>query len=455
MYKLIFSVLLASTLFFAVKGQTKCATSDDCPNYNICEEEECVHGGIIINSETLTGTLLIMFVTGLANAAGSSGSILTTLFLLFFFGYNENKAIIIAYVLVFGGSIGNFVNVGFKLNPVTGKSTIDYDIALLCMPMMLLGTNLGIVVNRMIAPLFITAGLIAVMYISIGKIWAKAKKEFQEEPGKMRRGSKTNEESGITTLSNPLEALENDDEVLVSHEWREILKEEYDVIPKRKIRLSILLLSFILLIAILKGTSRFPSMLGIENCSQEYWGMFLLSILGCLLFFLYNRRFVRKIIQIKKLCNLTVEEDQFQITDETVEKLGKSSLVAGVLAGLLGMGGSTVMGPVLLGLGVSVETVVATSGFFVVQTSFTSLFQSILYGDLLISEFFFFLTISFLGSYGISYVLRRIIQRFKRPSLVLFILVFIFTIALIAMPIFEVYKSFYDLKGLLTFHKIC
>jgi len=122
---------------------------------------------------------------------------------------------------------------------------------------------------------------------------------------------------------------------------------------------------------------------------------------------------------------------------------------------LLGMGGSTVMGPVLLGLGVDVQTVVATSGFFVLQTSFMALFQSVLYGDISFGEMLFFLTVAFIGSYGISCVISTLVKFTKRPSLVLFILVFIFSLALVAMPVFEVWRSVHNFKELFTFGSIC
>ena len=431
----------------------------NCPDLYTCEAGICVHKDVFpLTSDEIIGTLLIMFVTGLANAGGSSGATLTSLFLLMFFKYNENKAIMVAYALVFGGALGNFVNVGFGRSAKTGRPCINYDLALICMPLMLLGTSLGIILNRMIAPLFITVGLTVVMYISVKKIYKKAKTEYAEEPMKRKNSTKNNDdadETQIRSLDNSPSKIKADDEVLIDEKDKNILKEEYEIFPKKKLSLIFGLLLFTIVLAIVKGTRKFPSILGLEYCKVEYWSLFALGMIICLMFFYLNRRIIRKVIRLKKFYKILPEQGDFQITDEAIPKLGNSSLLAGVIAGLLGMGGSTIMGPVLLGLGVSVETVVATSGFFVIQTSFMSVFQSLLYGDLSITELVFFMIVAFIGSYGISFILTCLVKRYQRPSIVLFILVFIFSLALVAMPVFEVWKMIGKPEEMLEFNSVC
>jgi len=438
--------------------------TETCPDLYYCKEGMCVHKDIFpMSKKEIIGTVLIMIVTGLANAGGSSGTALTTLLLLIFFNYNENKGVMIAYALVFGGALGNFINVGFGKNKETGKPQIDYNICLICMPLMLLGTSFGILANRMIAPFFIAAGLAYVMYISLGKIFKKAKKEYEEESNKAKGMQKEIDQGQEMDVSPTKKDIidfaridpNNDPEGEVSEEYKAIAAQEQERFPKKKLTLlgSLLLVSMVA--AYVRGTKKFDSIFGVEYCSNTYWGFYFAGVVICLGFFFYNYEVVWKIIRVKQALKLDQEEGAFQITDGAVKTLARSSVVAGIVAGLLGMGGSTVMGPVLLGLGVDVQTVVATSGFFVLQTSFMALFQSALYGDISMGEMLFFLVTAFVGSYGISCVISTLVKLTQRPSIVLFILVFIFSLALIAMPIFEVWRSVHNLKELFTFSSIC
>ncbi len=52
---------------------------------------------------------MILLLVGLANASGLGGGILMVPLLLIFFKYDSINAINISFVLVFGGSLANFV----------------------------------------------------------------------------------------------------------------------------------------------------------------------------------------------------------------------------------------------------------------------------------------------------------------------------------------------------------
>lgn len=461
--------LIATTYFTATNALEQCRIDiaedgsgfSTCPEYYDCIAGVCVHKDIFpMPTFEIVGTILIMIVTGFSNAAGSGGSTLTTLLLLIFFQYTENRAVMIAYALVFGGSLGNFVNTGFKLNAKTGRPFINYDVILACMPSMIFGSSIGVVLNRMAAPIIITVGLVIVMYLSVGKIYQKAKKEYKEEANK--RKEKAADHTPNSDDSPPArrfhrnpKTFHEEEEMLISEGWQSILREEYSAIPKTKMAIVIVLLISSMAIAIIKGSKKVDSILGIQYCSSGYWGVFATGLLMCLVFSFMNRRLIRKVLRLKKLYNIEKEEGDFNITDESISKLSKASIVAGVLAGLLGMGGGTVMGPVLLSMDANIENVVATSGFFVVQTSFMTLFQSALYGDTPIMELLFFFGISFIGSYGISFVIKSLIKWYKRPSIALFILLAINVIGLVAMPAFEIYKSYYDFSEMYEFSPVC
>lgn len=50
----------------------------------------------------------------------------------------------ISYILVFGGAFANFLVVLYNRDKTSGKSIINYDLALVCISPLLVGTILGL-----------------------------------------------------------------------------------------------------------------------------------------------------------------------------------------------------------------------------------------------------------------------------------------------------------------------
>jgi uncharacterized membrane protein YfcA len=129
--------------------------------------------------------------------------------------------------------------------------------------------------------------------------------------------------------------------------------------------------------------------------------------------------------------------------------------IAGILAGLLGVGSGMIMSPTLLTLDCPPMSLAATTGFLVVQTSLIALFQSLLYGDVLLTEVLFFLIASLIGSYGISAILEYLVNKYKRPSIVLFALSAIIGLSIVALPLFGIFRAFDKPENMLQFKSIC
>jgi len=211
----------------------------------------------------------------------------------------------------------------------------------------------------------------------------------------------------------------------------------------------------VMLLSLFRGSQNFHSIIGLEYCGVGYWGVYVLTLIICILIFFLNRTLLRKNIQVKEHFNYEAAKGDFELSDTSTKKLTILSGIAGVLAGLLGIGGGMVMNPMLLNMGIPAQTVAATSGFFVVQTSFISLFQSLLYGDVPLKEEGFFFLSSLVGSFCVSLFLTWLMKKTKRASLVLFALIGVLVLSIVVTPVFEVWQNFDDLKKLVMFKSIC
>lgn len=446
----------------------------DCPDLYTCTNGYCLHKDIFpLTFREIVGSIFLMLLAGLANAGGLGGGALLSPILLLFFNYTPNKAIMIVYSIVFGGSLGNFLNVALQKNPATGKSFVDYDLSLICMPLMTLGANVGVYLNRVFPPVLVLVGLTIVIIYTGRKVYARAKVRYAEETDKQEKALIDVDQGGRISKENKglemsLLSGSNRDSTIINRdssksnryssmppELKSILQEEKELFPKKKILMILLMLTFVVFMVILKGSKDYGSPIGLEYCETGYWFVFLLSLGGCYLFYLKGLQMVNQDLAIKRQYRFKSDGNEFSLNHEIVNRFGMLSFIAGISAGLLGLGGGMVMSPLLLQFGMGPQVLAATVGFFVVQTSFVTLFQSYYYGDVTGTETMFFLLISFVGSFGVSYGLNYMVKKYNRPSLILFALSFVLLLSFIVMPVFGIYKSIDNPEQMFVFHSLC
>jgi len=443
--------------------------TSNCPNLHTCINNICVHKELFpLAGIEYLGTFFLMFLAGLANAGGLGGGALLTPILLIFFNYDPNKAIMIVYSIVFGGSLGNFLNVALKKNPETGKSFVDFDLSLICMPLMVAGANVGVLLNHIFPPIIVLVGLIGTMIYTGKKVYAKAQKTYAQEsnqkkqqpfldknsPEPPRRTTKENVELSVLDSSRGPSSTDHHT-ATTSEELQVILKEDKELFPTQKLKIIAAMLAFTVLVMIVKGSKSADSLIGVGYCGAGYWIIFILGMIGCYGFWRFGVQEVEKRLEIKRRHNYNAEGEGFSITPEIINKITLLSIVTGIAAGLLGIGGGMVMSPSLLSYGMAPQALAATAGFFVVQTSFVTLFQSFYAGDVSGTETVFFMTVAFVGSMGVSMSLNYLIQKYKRPSILLFALSFVVFLSLVIMPAFAIYKSIQNPSQMFVAGSLC
>jgi len=468
-------IMVLSTIFYltSASDDTPCeihieggVETSDCPSLHSCINGFCVHKSIFpLETIEYPGTIILMFLAGLANAGGLGGGALLSPILLVFFNYDTSKAIMITYSIVFGGSLGNFLNVAFQRHPTTKRSFVDYDLTLICMPVMIAGANTGVLLNRISPSAAILIGLVCTMIYTGKKVYLKAKNTYAAETNQRSQSflsteaapqEASKEENSEISISQSRDSFYYDDiKSSMPTELQAILREDKQLFPPLKLLIVFAMLAFNVLIMILKGSKSSHSLIGLEYCEKGYWLVFIIGMIGCYGFYRLGMKEVNKRLEIKRENNYKTEGSGFTLTEDLVQKVGGLSFLAGIAAGLLGLGGGMVMSPFLLQLGMEPQTLAATVGFFVVQTSFITLFQSFYAGDVSGVETIFFLSAALVGSIGVSMLLNYIVRKYDRPSLMLFALSFVILLSLIVMPTFAVYKSIDDPEEMLEIGSVC
>ena len=455
-------ILLALFLVFIgpTIAQELCQIDTNCPRLHNCIDGQCVHKNFFpLTATEIVGLITMVLISGLLNTGGAGGGALLTPILIILFNYEANAAISLVYGLLFGGSVGNFVNVVRQKDPRTNKPLISYDVVLMCMPCMLFGSSIGVVLSRSLAPLMLILGTLGVIAYPTMKIYRKAKKQYAEETVIKKESARLIEpdedtESAEEHVHRDSSFWQSEEEELIEKEEQKLNRMEHSRFPKRKYSLIVGLILIMLVMILLRGTSKVPSIAGVGYCSAGYFALVALSLGICCAILLVNKKFISWIREKKVSYNISTK-DNFDLTPVQLRKLSVIALIAGVLAGLLGIGGGMILTPTLLTMGVPSQIVTATSGFFIVQTSFLSLFQAALYQDIPLYDQMFVVAISLIGSFVVSYILNWLVGKYKRPSIILFVLLAVRGMIFVVTPIFEIWQYSGKFDQLIDFKPIC
>ena len=104
------------------------------------------------------------------------------------------------------------------------------------------------------------------------------------------------------------------------------------------------------------------------------------------------------------------------------------------MAGLLGIGGGLILGPLLLELGIHPIISTATSNFLVLFTSSSTSLQFIFHGMMNFKYGLVCTLFSTIGSYMGTVIIQRLVERTKRSSILIFSLALVLGISTIFIP---------------------
>jgi len=452
--------LLLVCLAVSLNAQSQDCIETECPSLYVydCEQETCVHKGIFpLTFREIFGAILIIIFSGLMTSGGLGGGGIYTPILLMVFAYDSGKAVMLVYCMIFGGSLGNFLNVAYQKDVETGKPLILYDFALIVTPMMILGSTFGILINKMAASALIICGLLYFVQDMVRKLYKKAwttyEKESQAMSAPLLQEEAKSPAKDLELVDLKVEENIQRETATIAPELERILQEEREPIPKTKAMFLVSIIGFIILISLLRGTEKIDSFLGIEYCSGEYWLFYLLAPAGCYLFYLKGVQMVKHNIAIKAKYNYN--ESTYDLKESDIQRITKLGLAGGVLSAVIGGGGGMFLGPPMLAMGIGAQSMSATAGLFTTLTSLGNLVQAFLLGGFTASEFAFFFLVSAGGAYTLSNGISQILKKYRRPSLLLFIISGTLFFTMVTLPLFTLHKTYENPGQMLKFHSLC
>ncbi|XP_068344924.1 sulfite exporter TauE/SafE family protein 3-like isoform X1 [Pyrus communis] len=357
----------------------------------------------------VVGSVVGFFGAALGSVGGVGGGGIFVPMLALIVGFDPKSSTAISKCMIMGAA-GSTVYFNLRLrHPTLDMPLIDYDLALLFQPMLMLGISIGVAFNVVFADWMVTVLLIILFLGTAAKAlmkgvetWKKETMMKKEAENMLESETKQDVAEGSGEDYKPLPsgpASSQDEEVPITRNiyWKE---------------LSLLMYVWVafLIVQIVKTYT--------ETCSTTFWIMNSLQVPIALSVTLFEAICLRKGTRV-------IASKGKEITNWKLHHIFlycSCGIVAGMVGGLLGLGGGFILGPLFLELGIPPQVASATSTFAMLFSSSMSVVQYYLLNRFPVPYAAYFVLVATIAAFTGQHVVRKIIAVLGRASIVIFIL---------------------------------
>ncbi|CAI0423095.1 unnamed protein product [Linum tenue] len=356
----------------------------------------------------VVGTVIGFIGAACGSVGGVGGGGIFVPMLTLIIGFDPKSSTAISKCMITGAAAATvYYNLKMR-HPTLELPVIDYDLALMFQPMLMLGISIGVALNVLFADWMITILLIFFFLVTSTKSFLKGVETWKKE-----------------TKSKKVTILEN-------VYWKKLG----------------LLVAVWLIILVLQIGKNYTS-----NCSLAYWLLnfcqipVAVAVSSYEAIGLYKGR--RKIASRGEVSsNLRVHQLLLYCF------LG---LLAGIVGGMLGLGGGFILGPLFLELGVPPQVASATSTFAMTFSASMSVVEYYLLKRFPVPYALYFFGVATISALAGQHVIRKLIALLGRASLIIFTLsftIFVSAILLGGIGIVHMIKKI-EGKEYMGFEDIC
>ncbi|XWS17737.1 hypothetical protein CRYUN_Cryun33cG0093000 [Craigia yunnanensis] len=371
--------------------------------------------------QIVLGSIIGLFGAAFGSVGGVGGGGIFVPMLSLIIGFDAKSATAISKCMIMGAAAST-VYYNLKLrHPSLDMPIIDYDLALLIQPMLMLGISIGVAFNVIFADWMVTVLLIILFIGTSTKAFFKGVETWKKETILKKEAASRLESNGTGSGDveyKPLPSGPNGDppkdntdkEVTV---WENVCWKELGL-------LCFVWIAFLVLQIAKNHTA---------TCTAVYWVLNLLQIpisLGVSLYEAVSLYKGRRVIASKG----------DQGTNWQVHQLATYcafGVLAGIVGGLLGLGGGFIMGPLFLELGVPPQVSSATATFAMTFSSSMSVVEYYLLKRFPIPYALYFTAVAAIAALIGQRIVRRLIIIFGRASLIIFILAFTIFVSAVSL----------------------
>ncbi|OQS04047.1 hypothetical protein THRCLA_03676 [Thraustotheca clavata] len=450
------------------------------------------------------------FMAFLAAALGAGcgvggGGLLVPLYILVV-GLGPKHAIPLSKATIFGAAVATFfVNYSKKHPLQPNRPLIDYALCGMMEPATLIGTIFGVLANKAFPSWLILILLITLLsYISYkttlkgNKLWAKEQIELSKkhdmpvekindttallivqkrrkidalyaakkwriwtQEQKKRRQLLDQDQVDFESLE-PLNIPEESKDEFIQEIKNKLVSTESVTFPWKRVLPLIICWSILMIQALFLGGHGSPSLVGIHCGSEVYW-ILLFSPLLILAYISYkmgvNLRLRNRLMVITN--TPFVDGDVHWTKNKTQVVFPLYCYCAGIAAGLLGIGGGMVKGPVMLENGILPVVQTSSASFMILFTSSATTLQfaiaGMFPGQKQYDYVFWYILVGFCGGLFGQKVVGFLLKKYNRTSFLVYILAFTIGLSALCMGYIGFQTTKHDIEqGIdLGFSNIC
>lgn len=362
----------------------------------------------------VTGSIIGFLGSAFGTVGGVGGGGIFVTMLSIIIGFDQKSATAISKCMITGGAASTvFYNLKQK-HPTLDMPVIDYDLALLFQPVLVLGISIGVAFNVIFADWMITV-LLIIIFIGIAtkallkgvETWKKEtiiKKESARQS--QLNGTERTEEVAYEPLPGGPPAASNNTASKKSDQKRSLVGNI------RWKTLGMLFTVWIVILACEIGKSH------TTTCSTDYWILNLLQVpvaLGVTTFQAVRLYKGKAVIASKG-------DQQTQWRAHQLILYCACGICAGMVGGLLGLGGGFILGPLFLELGIPPQVSSATATFAMTFSASMSVVEYYLLNRFPIPYTLYFVAVSTFAAFVGQVLVKKLVALLGRASLIIFIL---------------------------------
>lgn len=408
-----------------------------------------------LDSSDVWGTTLAALGLMIAASGGiGGGGMLVPLFILVM-GFHPKNAIALSNFTIVGSSVTNIIMNLSKRHPDADRPLVDWDLILVMEPLTMAGAISGAFASKLLPDWLLTIMLVILLAFTTYETLKKGTSQFAKETRAFEDQRKSilrqTEESEMELVamaesvgllkggrigdgSREEEGEDGEGEVGVEErgvrsgsasastpeerELAELLEVERYTPQDKAALLSGMVLAVVVLNLIKGGGAAFPSPLGFACGSTAYWSVQALVMVIVLGVSVHMRSVLVDKWRLKQRLRYPYVPGDVEWNERNTVVYPCICFFAGIFAGMFGVGGGIVKGPLMLQMGVHPLVTSATVAVMIMFTSVAATAMFMAFGTLKwdYAAYFFVvgLAATAVGQYGVSYL----VEKYKRNSLV-------------------------------------
>eukprot|EP00256_Glycine_max_P037524 XP_006585192.1 sulfite exporter TauE/SafE family protein 3 [Glycine max] len=358
----------------------------------------------------IVGTMVGFLGSAFGNVGGVGGGGIFVPMLTLIIGFDAKSAIAISKCMITGGATATvFYNLRQR-HPTLDLPVIDYDLALLFQPMLMLGISIGVSFN-VIFPDWMLTTLLIIFFTGISvKSFFKGVDTWKQETLIVKEARKNSQIDDIGSPEDAAHYIQTGDPVKDNTNQS---RKKVSVIENiHWNELGLLFAVWIMILALEIGKNY------TTTCSGVYWVINLLQVPIAVGMSSYQAMRLYKGQRI-------IGSKGDQQTNWRVLQLilfCACGILAGTIAGLLGLGGGFILAPLFLGIGIPPQVASATSILAMAFSASMAVVEYYLLKRFPISYALYFVAVATAAALVGQHLVRKVIAILGRASVIIFIL---------------------------------